>query len=340
VTAHAPHIELPAAAGSEERRTALKERIAHLGFATVASFSLVVIVLIAIYVFQRAWPAFHANGLSYFGNSRDPSMDRELGWAFTGNPPGHEYRSLHAWPAIYATLITTGGAVLIGFFFSLLSAIFVAELAPRWIARIVEPIVRLLAAVPSVIWGLFALLVVAPKIADWFVSDSLAERYSGVVPLQGANILLGIIVLTLMISPIMIAIFTDALRSVPAPWREGARALGLTPWRTVMTVSLPVIRSALVAGTVLAIGRAIGEAIALSMATGSLGFVPNPLDGFAFFLEPARPLASSLVDYSEEFSSPVVAADLFSFGALIFISSTGLMLAARIATMPLRKNAS
>ena len=104
-----------------------------------------------------------------------------------------------------------------------------------------------------------------------------------------------------MVAPFEIAIFTDALRAVPAPWRDGARALGMDRWRTVLKISLPVIRPALVAGTVLATGRAIGEAIALSMTTGALAFVPNPLDGFAFFLEPARPLASSIVDYSEGF---------------------------------------
>ncbi len=294
--------------------------------------------LIGIYVFRAAWPAFSANGLGYFTNSSDPTLDRELAWAFTGHPLGTEYTGLHAWPAIYGTLITTGGAVVIGFFFSLLSAIFVAELAPRPLARLIEPVVRILASVPSVLWGLFALLVLAPRIAGWFVDDDTAARYATVVPLQGANVFLGIFVLTLMISPIMIAIFTDALRAVPAPWREGGRALGLTPWRTVTTISLPVIRSALVAGTVLAIGRAIGEAIALSMATGSLAYVPNPLDGGLFFLEPARPLASALVDYSEGFENERLSADLFSFGALIFISSVTLMIAARIATMPLRRN--
>jgi phosphate transport system permease protein len=334
MTTSTPSVELAAA---PERRLAFKERAAELAFAGIASLTLIMIVLIGVFIFRGAWPAFHANGLGFFTNSSDPNMDRELSWAFTGNPPGTEFTALHAWPAIYATLLTTGGAVLIGFFFSILAAIFVAELAPSWITRVIEPVVRVLAAVPSVIWGLFALLVLAPFIEEHFISDDLATRYSTVVPLQGANVLLGILVLTLMISPIMIAIFTDALRRVPAPWRDGARALGLTPWRTVMTISLPAIRSALVAGTVLAIGRAIGEAIALSMATGSLAYVPNPLDGFVFFLEPARPLASSLVDYSEGFDGAVLRADLFAFGALIFISSTALMIAARIATMPLRR---
>lgn len=301
--------------------------------AAVAVFSLVVVALIAVYVFQKAWPAFEANGFAFFTNQADPNMDRELAWAFTGNPPGVTYDRLHAFPAIYGTLLTTGGSILIGVPFSILASIFIVELAPRSLARVIEPVVRILAAVPSVIWGLFGLLVIAPFISDHLISASLADEFTNVVPLQGSNILLGTLILTIMVAPFEIAIFTDALRAVPSQWRDGARALGMDRWRTVLKISLPVIRPALVAGTVLATGRAIGEAIALSMTTGALAFVPNPLDGFAFFLEPARPLASTIIDYSEGLEGPILEQDLFAFGALIMISAFALMLAARVITL-------
>lgn len=174
---------------------------------------------------------------------------------------------------------------------------------------------------------------IAPFIRDHLISASLADEYTNVVPLQGSNILLGTLILTIMVAPFEIAIFTDALRAVPTQWRDGARALGMDRWRTVLKISLPVIRPALVAGTVLATGRAIGEAIALSMTTGALAFVPNPLDGFAFFLEPARPLASSIIDYSEGLEGEILEQDLFAFGALIMISAFALMLAARVVTL-------
>jgi phosphate ABC transporter permease protein PstC len=332
--------EIPAnaiEAARRARRLERKEQAAHVAFASLAAASLVVIALIAVYVFRQAWPSFEANGVSWFGNSADPTLDRELAWAFTGNPPGVPYRELHAWPAIYGTLLTSGGAILLAFVFSVLSSIFIAELAPRWLARLVEPVVRILAAVPSVVWGLFGLLALAPLIEQHLVSDDLANRYSSVVPLQGPSVLLGTLVLTLMITPFMISIFTDALRAVPPAWRDGARALGMSPWRTTLKISLPVIRSALVAGTVLATGRAVGEAIMLSMTTGALAFVPNPLDGAAFFLEPVRPLASALVDYSEGIDDPILASNLFAFGAVILTTALALMLAARLITRPLRE---
>lgn len=301
--------------------------------AALAGFSLVVIILIAVYVFREAWPAFEANGIKIFGYQENPNLDRQLNWAFTGHPPGTPYETLRAFPAIYGTLLTTGGSILLGVPFSILASIFIVELAPRSFGRIIEPVVRILAAVPSVIWGLFGLLVLAPAIERVFITAGLANEFTNVIPLQGSNILLGTLVLTLMVAPFEIAIFTDALRAVPEPWRHGARALGMSGWRTVLKISLPVIRPALVAGTVLATGRAIGEAIALSMTTGALAFVPNPLDGFAFFLQPARPLASAIVDYSEGFDGEILAQDLFAFGAMIMFAAFALMLAARVATL-------
>jgi phosphate transport system permease protein len=308
-----------------------RERLAHLGFASLAACSVAILGLVVAYVLWRAWPAFEANGLSYFGNQASPGLGQELSYA-SRSP----YHALHAWPAIYGTLLTTGGAILIGLPFSLLASIFVAELAPLPIARLMLPLVRILAVVPSVVWGLFGLLVLVPRIERVLISDHLAAHYAPVVTLQGKNILLGILVLTFMTVPFQIAIFTDALAAVPVAWREGGRALGLDAWRTTVKISLPVIRPAIATGVVLATGRAIGEAIALSMTTGSVSFVPNPLDGFVFFLEPARPLAGVLVDLNDGIDQSVIAADLFSFAALILVSALALMLAVRVATGPVR----
>jgi ABC-type phosphate transport system permease subunit len=150
-------------------------------------------------------------------------------------------------------------------------------------------------------------------------------------------VLLGILVLTVMIAPIMIAIFIDALRAVPVAWTEGAIALGCDRWRSARRVSLVAIRPALVAGTGLAIGRAVGEAIALSMASGSLGFTPNVLDGLWFFVEPVRPLAAAIVDYSEGFDQAALRADLFAFGAVLLVSTAALTLGARLISYPLER---
>ncbi len=313
------------------RRVTAIDRIAHGGFVVISMAGLAVVVLITAFVISEAWPSFTANGLAWFSDGPVP-LDVQLSSAFTD---GSTY--LRAWPALYGTLLTTGGALLLAFPFSVLAAIFVAELAPRWMTRILEPVVALLAGTPSVIFGLFAILELAPLIDEHLITQDGADALAPVVTITGASVLLGILVLTVMIAPIMIAIFVDALRSVPVAWTEGAIALGCDRWRSARRVSLVAIRPALVAGTGLAIGRAVGEAIALSMATGSLGFTPNPLDGLWFFVEPVRPLAAAIVDYSEGFDQAALRADLFAFGAVLLVSTATLTLAARLISYPLER---
>ena len=322
--------DLAAAAGRARRVTAV-DRLAHGGFVAISLLGLGLIVAIAAFVLVEARPSFAANGLSWFSDGPVP-LDVQLSSAFTdGN------QTLRAWPAIYGTILTTGGALLVAFPFALLASIFVAEIAPRSVARVLEPIVSLLAATPSVIFGLFAILVLAPQINDRLIDPAKADALAPVVTLTGASFLLGMIVLAVMIAPIMVAIFVDALRAVPVAWSEGAIALGCDRWRAARRVSLVAIRPALVAGTGLAIGRAVGEAIALSMASGSLGFTPNVLDGLYFFVEPVRPLAAAIVDYSEGFEQPTLRADLFAFGAVLLFTTAALTLAARLISHPLER---
>ncbi len=297
----------------------------------ISAFMLILIAAITVFVLYIGWPSFSANGLSWFGTGDEP-LDIQLGFSFTGTPEGAPYTTLNAWPAILGTLLTTGGALLLSFPFALLAAVFIAELAPKRLADVLDPIVSILAATPSVIYGLFAILVLAPLIEQNLIPRDKAEEISPVVTLTGANVLLGILVLTLMIAPLMIAIFADALRAVPVKWKEGAIALGCDEWRMTRRVSIRAIRPALVAGSTLAMGRAVGEAIALSMATGSIAFIPNPLDGYFFFLEPVRTLASSIVDYSEGFDSPQTKANLFAFGVILLITTAALTIGAKIAS--------
>ncbi len=124
-----------------------------------------------------------------------------------------------------------------------------------------------------------------------------------------------------MITPIMIAITVDGLRSVPAAWTEGALALGVNRWRAMWTVTVRAARPAIVAAAVLATARALGEAIMLSMVTGGIGFAPNPLDGAIFFLEPARPLAASIVANAEGLTVKPFGETLYAFAAILLVSS-------------------
>lgn len=320
-----------ATAAARARRVTRLDRVAHGGFVAISLAGLLLVLAITVFVVSEAWPSFAANGLRWFADGPVP-LDVQLSAAFTDGST-----RLRAWPAVYGTILTTGGALLVAFPFALFAAIFVTELAPRGISRVLEPIVTLLAATPSVVFGLFAILVLAPQIDEHLIAPKKADALAPVVTLTGASFLLGLIVLAVMIAPIMIAIFVDALRAVPIAWTEGAIALGCDRWRAARRVSLIAIRPALVAGTGLAIGRAMGEAIALSMASGSLGFTPNVLDGLYFFVEPVRPLAAAIVDYSEGFEQPALRADLFAFGAVLLLGTASLTLAARLISHPLER---
>lgn len=160
-----------------------------------------------------------------------------------------------------------------------------------------------------------------PWVATHLISEADKASVAYVIQLDGTSILVGVFILTIMISPIMIAIIVDALRSVPTNWTQGAAALGVNRWRAMWTVSVRAARPAIVAAAVLATARALGEAIMLSMVAGSVGFSPNPLDGTTFFLEPARPLASTIVDNAEGLSVVPFGQTLYAFAAILLVSS-------------------
>jgi len=306
----------------------------------LGALACVVLALIAgmlVFVFREAWPSFSANGLSWFGAKGD--ADLQIQSIFQSPADDYVY-DIGAWPYIWATILTTGVSVVLGMGFALLSAMFIVEFAPNGLRRILEPVVRLLAAVPSVIYGLIGILVIVPWINKTFVTEGARESVAGVISLNGYSIGTGILILTVMITPIMIAIIVDALRAVPRGWSEGALSLGVNRWRALWTVTVKAARPAIVAAAVLATARALGEAIMLSMVTGSLGFAPNPIDGWIFFLEPARPLAAAIVDNNEGLSVAPLADTLYAFAAILlvsaaFLSFTGWYIRRRLRRMTL-----
>jgi phosphate ABC transporter permease protein PstC len=291
----------------------------------LGALACVVLALIAgmiIFVFQKAWPSFSHNGLDWFNPFAGGNVDDELVGIFESpaNPHNWVY-TMHAWPLLYATVLITFFAVVIGVTFALLSAMFIVEFAPESLRRLLEPVVRLLAAVPSVIYGLIGILVIVPFVGNHVISQGAKNSVAGVISLNGASVGVGILILTVMITPIMIAIVDDALRAVPVGWREGSISLGVNRWRAMWTVTVRAARPAIVAAAVLATARALGEAIMLSMVTGSVGFSPNPLDGIIYFAEPARPLAATIVDNAEGLSNVPFAQTLYAFAAVLLVSA-------------------
>ncbi len=315
--------------------TQLDQR-AELSLGALASSVLVVILGMVVFVFSKAWPSFAHNGVSWFGNGGN--VDQQLTAIFNSpaNPAAYVYE-LRAWPLLYATALTTLAAVIAALVFALLSAIFIVEFAPQRVRRLLEPVVRLLAAVPSVVYGLIGVLVFVPLVGNHLIGAGRKDSVAFVVQLDGSSILVATVILTVMITPIMIALIVDGLRAVPRPWTEGAAALGVNRWRATWTIAVRTARPAIVAAAVLATARALGEAIMLSMVSGSVGFAPNPLDGVTFFLEPARPLAATIVDNAEGLSVKPFGQTMYAFAAVLLVSSMFLSLGGWAAKQPLRK---
>jgi phosphate transport system permease protein len=158
------------------------------------------------------------------------------------------------------------------------------------------------------------------------------------VELTGAGLGVTAVILTVMITPIMIALICEALIAAPSTWREGAVALGLNPLRAVRAVTLRAVRPAIVAAAVLASARALGEAVMIQMVSGGRSFTPNFSHGVpTFFYEPLRTLASAIVDYHEGVGAPALKATLYAFGALLLFSAFALSIAGYLIKLPLRK---
>ena len=320
----------------ERLRRPWPDQRAEVVLGALACSVLAVIAFMVVFVAIRAWPSFEANGLSWFSAKGD--VDQQLNAMVNSgaNPSQADYQ-LGAWPLIYATLLTTLLATAIGLVFAVLSAIFIVEFAPEWIRRLIIPIVRLLAAVPSVVYGLIGILVLVPFVGNHLISPGRKQSVQFVIQLSGTSLLVAVAILTVMITPIMVAITVDGLHAVPRTWKEGAVALGVNRWRAMWTVTVRAARPAIIAGAVLATARAVGEAIMLSMVSGSKGFAPNPADGVTFIFEPLRTLAATIVEDSESINAPALQASLYAMALLLLLGAFTLSIGSWFAKQPLKK---
>jgi phosphate transport system permease protein len=312
------------------------DRRAELLLGALVCCVLLFVLALIVFVFREAWPSFAHNGLGWFGPGGNP--DQQIERIFTSSnllqEPVYDF---HAWPIIWGTFLITAGAVLLSFVASLFVSVFVVEFAPEWIRRILEPVIRLLASVPSVIFGLLGVLIVVPFIGNHVITDGNRESVAYIVSLSGYSLLAGVLILTVMIAPLMVAVFVDGLRSVPRGWLEGSLGLGINRWRTFWKIGVRTARPALVAGTVLATARAIGEVVMLAMVTGGVAFAPNPADGLLFFVEPTRPLAATILQTAEELTSPPMRQTIFAMAAILLFSATMLSIAGWVVKQPMKR---
>jgi phosphate ABC transporter permease protein PstC len=297
----------------------------------------VIVVGMVAFVAVHAWPTFQHNGLSWLGSGPTVESAFEKMQAAGAHPPASAYH-LRAWPLLYGTLLTTIGAVLLALPLSLFSSIFIVELAPERLRRLTIPVIRLLASVPSVVYGLIGVLVLVPFVGNHLITGSEKESVASTLQLTGAGLLVAVVILTIMIVPIMIALTCEALASVPGSWREGAIALGLNPLRAILAVTVRAARSAIVAAAVLAAARALGEAIMISMVSGSRADTPNFAHGPLILLyTPVRTFASTIVDFRDGLSASALGSSLYAFALLMLCGGLVLSLFGYLIKLPLRR---
>ncbi len=313
-----------------------QDRRAELGLGALVCGVVLVLLAMLAFILKEAWPSFAHNGLRWFGPGGN--VDDQIQAIFTsGDFDRAPQLLIRAWPLIWSTILTTAGAVVISFVCSLFVSVFMVEFAPAPLKAVLEPVIRLLASVPSVIYGLIGVMVLVPFIGNHLITQHEKASVTPVIQLSGYSLLAGVVILTVMISPVMIAIFAEGLRSVPRGWLEGSLALGVNSWRTFWKIAVHAARPALIAGTVLATALALGEAVMLNMVSGTVGFTPNPADGLLFFVEPSRGLAATILQNTDELNSPPMRHTLFAIAAVLLFSAAMLSLAGWAAKQPMKR---
>ena len=210
-------------------------------------------------------------------------------------------------PLITGSLIVTIGAALIAVPFGIATAVFIAEIAPRWARDILKPLVELLGGLPSVVLGFLGILVLSPYLRI------LLNIPTGLTALAGSILLGGIAV------PTIVSVAEDALDSVPRSYREGAWALGATRWQTIWRVTLPAARSGVLTAVMLGLGRAIGETMAVMMVTGN---APVLATGLGSLFAPVRTMTATIAAEMGEVSNGSVHYHvLFFIGITLFLIS-------------------
>ncbi len=217
--------------------------------------------------------------------------------------PNEEYFGLL--PLVLGSLMITLGAAVISLPLGLLTAVFVAEVAPRWLREVLKPFIEVLAGIPSVVLGFLGMLVVSPLIREYLAAPT------GLTALSG-SLLLGYMAL-----PTIISVAEDALDAVPKSYRDAALALGATRWQTIWRVTVPAARSGILTAMMLGVGRAIGETMAVMMVTGNAARMPLTLNSF---LMPVRTMTATIAaEMGEVAQGSTHYHVLFAVGLVLFL---------------------
>jgi phosphate transport system permease protein len=261
-----------------------KETIIEKLFFLSALLSVATVAFIALFVFIKGTPVIFKVGI----------LDFLFGT--TWSPKAGHFGIL---PMITASIIGTIGAIIIGGVIGVFTAIFIAEMAPKPLVKIIKPAVDLLAGIPSVVYGFFGLMVFVPLVDKFFGNG-------------GNSLLIVILVLSIMILPTIISISEIAIKSVPKEYKEGSLALGATHMQTIFKVILPAAKSGVMASIVLGLGRAIGEAMAVTMVAGNTPMMPDSL------LSRVRTLTTN-ISFEMSYASGMHLEALYATGVILFV---------------------
>ena len=243
------------------------EKAAQVVFTACGFFAVLAVASITLYMVISGTPALFQVGI----------LDILFGTVWQPAAAEPSFGILYV---ILTSIVGTFLAILIGVPIGVMTAIFLAEVAPKKLANVVRPAVELLAGIPSVIYGLLGILILNPlmyKLELIIFKDSTTHQFTG-----GANLISAVLVLALMILPTVINISESSLRAVPAHLKSASLALGATKIQTIFHVIVPAAKSGIITAIVLGTGRAIGEAMAISLVSGSSVNLPLPFNSVRF----------------------------------------------------------
>ena len=253
--------------GKPGRSAFTAERLARALLLICAVVAIFAVCAITLYLFAKGLPALHKVGVGelLFGTVWKPTAaEPSFGIAYI----------------ILSSIVGTAASVLLGVPIGLLTAVFLTEVSGKTLAKVVQPAVELLAAIPSVIYGLLGMMLLNPllyKLEKAVFAGSSTHRYTG-----GADLLAAVIVLAIMILPTVISVSASAIRAVPGSLRAASLALGASKMQTIRRVTVPAAKSGILTGVVLGIGRALGEAMAINMVAGGAVNLPLPFNSVRF----------------------------------------------------------
>ena len=306
------------------RVSAVADRLFGWAARAAALLTLGLLAAILLSLLVGAWPAIEKYGLGFLTNS-------------VWDPVGEEFGGL---VMIYGTIATSLIALLIAVPVSFGIALFLTELSPAWLKRPLGTAIELLAAIPSIVYGMWGLLVFGPILAT-FVQQPLQRLFTGVPflgalvsgPPVGIGILSAGIILAIMIIPFIAAVMRDVFDVTPPTLKESAYALGSTTWEVVSRVVLPYTKAGVIGGIMLGLGRALGETMAVTFVIGNF----NQLDSLSLF-QPANSITSALANEFAEAASGLHQAALIYLGLVLFFITFVVLSLSKLLLARLRRN--